>query len=163
MRQPHIRSDLPELGTDLSRDLSLHQLPRDQSDRLAHEILRPTITHLRNDIGNRHPSTIGHRGVSNRLTARTADEFGATVADPLNRAPTYPTLVTPLLPKRPPRSLLLLSTSSAPEREVALLFLRFAAVEEEAPVSVVERRDPGIDGFGNQRFRTHFRRSVDVV
>jgi hypothetical protein len=26
--------------------------------------------------------TLGHRGVSNRLTARTADEFGATLTDP---------------------------------------------------------------------------------
>ncbi|MGB0093762.1 MAG: hypothetical protein WBP81_14680, partial [Solirubrobacteraceae bacterium] len=50
--------------------------------RLAHEILKPTIHRLGDDIGNRHALNFGHRGVSIRLTAITADESGATVADP---------------------------------------------------------------------------------
>ncbi|MGB0096849.1 MAG: hypothetical protein WBP81_30455, partial [Solirubrobacteraceae bacterium] len=37
---------------------------------------------LGDDIGNRHALNFGHRGVSIRLTAITADEFRATVADP---------------------------------------------------------------------------------
>ena len=82
MRQPHIRRDLSQPGADLATDFALHQLAGDQRDRLTNEILKPTIHRLRDDIGNRHDLTIGHRGVSNRLTARTADEFGATVADP---------------------------------------------------------------------------------
>jgi hypothetical protein len=65
MRRPTIRRDLPQPGADLSPDLRLHQRPRDQRNRLAREILKPTIAHLRNDIGNRHPLNLGHRGVSN--------------------------------------------------------------------------------------------------
>ena len=83
----------------MAHDLALHQLASDQRHGLTNEILKPTITHLRNDISNRHPLTFGHRGVSNRLTAGTADEFGATVADPSRvGGATYATLVTPLLP-----------------------------------------------------------------
>ena len=72
MRHPRARRDLAEFRPNLRGDLRLHQLPRDQRDRLAHEILKPAITHLRNDIGNRHALTIGHRGVSNRLTAKNS-------------------------------------------------------------------------------------------
>ncbi len=82
MRHTRLRRDLAEPRADLITDLGLHQLARDQRNRLPHEILKPTIAHLRNDLGNRHALTFGHRGVSIRLAARTADEFGATVADP---------------------------------------------------------------------------------
>src|SRR5512142_2340419 len=64
MRQPRVGRDLAELRADLSTDLGLHQLTSDQHNRLADEILKPTIAHLRDDIGNRHPLTLGHRGVS---------------------------------------------------------------------------------------------------
>jgi hypothetical protein len=82
MRGADIGRDLAELRPDLRGDLRVHHLAGDQRDRLAHEILKPTIHRLGDDIGNRHALTFGHRGVSNRLTAGTADEFGATVADP---------------------------------------------------------------------------------
>jgi hypothetical protein len=68
VREPGLRRDLAELSTHLGRDLRLHQLPRHEDDRLAHDILKPPIPHLRNDIGNRHPLTFGHRGVSSRPT-----------------------------------------------------------------------------------------------
>ena len=88
MRGPRIRRNLAQLGADLAADLALHQLTGDQRDRLPDEILKPTIHRLGDDIGNRHALTFGHRGVSIRLTARTADEFGAAVADPLSGRPT---------------------------------------------------------------------------
>ena len=101
MRGPPLRRDLAEPSANLITDLGFHQLSGDQRDRLAHEILEPTIAHLRDDIGNHHAVTFGHRGVSPFVwTARTADEFGATVADPLSGS-TNPTLVTPLLPVQP--------------------------------------------------------------
>jgi hypothetical protein len=63
MRDPRLRGDLAELRADLRGHLSLHQLARDQHDRFTHGILKPTITDLCEDIGNRHP-LIDHRGVS---------------------------------------------------------------------------------------------------
>ena len=89
--------DLAEPGADLRRDLALHQLAGDQRDRLADEILKPTITHLRDDIGNRHALTFGHRGVSIRLTAEQPTS-SAPRWPTLSQRSTYPTLVTPLLP-----------------------------------------------------------------
>jgi hypothetical protein len=62
MRQPRLGRDLAELRADLGADLGLHQLAGDQRDRLAHEILEPTVAHLGDDIGNRHALTFGHRG-----------------------------------------------------------------------------------------------------
>jgi hypothetical protein len=64
MRHPRLRGNLSELRTNLRGDLGLHQLPRDQHDRVAHETLKPTIPNLRDDIGSRHPLTFDHRGVS---------------------------------------------------------------------------------------------------
>jgi hypothetical protein len=64
MCEPRLRRHLAQLGTDLSADLGLHQLPGDQLDRLPHEILKPAIANLRDDIGDRHALTFGHRGVS---------------------------------------------------------------------------------------------------
>jgi hypothetical protein len=84
MRDARLRRDLAQLSADLAADLTFHQLTRDQRHRLAHKILKLTIHRLRDDIANRHAVTFGHRGVSIRLTARTADEFGATVADPFS-------------------------------------------------------------------------------
>jgi hypothetical protein len=44
MRGPHIGRDLSQPGTDLSRDLALHQLAGDQDDRLTNESpSRPSI------------------------------------------------------------------------------------------------------------------------
>ena len=64
MRRAPLGRDLAELSTDLSRDLALHQLARDQHDRLPHEILKPAVAHLRHDISNRrHALTFDHRGV----------------------------------------------------------------------------------------------------
>jgi len=85
MRAPNLRRHLTQPSTNLSRDLALHQLASDQHDRFANEILKPTIHRLGDDIGNGHALTIGHRGVSIRLTAGTADEFGVTVADTYQR------------------------------------------------------------------------------
>ena len=82
MRDARPRRDLAPSSAHLSADLGLHHLAGDQRDRLAHEILKPTIHRLGDDMGIRHALTFGHRGVSIRLTAITADEFGATVADP---------------------------------------------------------------------------------
>jgi hypothetical protein len=64
LRDPGLRCDLAQLRADLSRNLGLHQLPGDQHDRLAHEILKAAIANLRDDISSRHPLTFGHRGVS---------------------------------------------------------------------------------------------------
>src|SRR5439155_14907079 len=85
MRQPPLGRDLAELRANLGADLRLHQLPGDQRDRLPDEILQPTIAHLRNDIGNRHALTIGHRGVS----------FTSTAVQPTSSAPRWPTLAGP--------------------------------------------------------------------
>jgi hypothetical protein len=63
-RDALLRRDLAQLGPDLRRDLGLHQLAGDQHDRFAHEILKPPIANLRDDISSRHPLTFGHRGVS---------------------------------------------------------------------------------------------------
>jgi hypothetical protein len=64
MRDPCLRGDLAELRSDLRGDLSLHQLAGDQHDRLPDEILKAPTANLRDDIGSRHPLTLGHRGVS---------------------------------------------------------------------------------------------------
>ena len=101
MRQPGSGATSPSSAPTSARDLRLHQLARDQRDRLTHEILKPTIAHLRNDIGNRHALTFGHRGVSNRLTAVNSRRVRRHGGRPSQRS-AYPALVTPLLPKRPP-------------------------------------------------------------
>src|SRR5439155_26843796 len=88
MRGAHLRRDLADRGADLLADLGLHQLAGDQRDRLAHEILKPTIAHLRDDIGNRHALTIGHRGVSQRRL----------LEQPTSSAPRWPTLAAVDLP-----------------------------------------------------------------
>ena len=89
MRQPHLGRDLPQLSTNLSADLGLHQLAGDQRDRLANEILKPTIHRLGDDIGNRHPLTFGHRGALLHVgLLEQPDEFGAAVADPRSGRPT---------------------------------------------------------------------------
>jgi hypothetical protein len=99
VREPVIRRHLAELGTDLRRDLRLHQLPGDQNDRLPHEILKPPITNLRDDIGSRHPLTLGHRGVSfSSDSVVEPTSISATVVG-TTQAP-----VTPLLPTRPSRA-----------------------------------------------------------
>jgi hypothetical protein len=79
MRDPRLRTNLAELGANLARDLRLHDLARDQRDRLAHEVLQPTVHRLGDDISNRHALPFGHRGVSFTSTAGTADEHDATV------------------------------------------------------------------------------------
>ena len=51
MRRSRLRRDLAELGTDLRQTRSLSiKGPGDQRHRLAHEILQPTIAHLRDDM-----------------------------------------------------------------------------------------------------------------
>jgi hypothetical protein len=64
MRDSLDRCDLAVARTDLTGDLSLHDLPRDQRDRLTNEIVKTPITHTRNDISNRHALLYDHRGVS---------------------------------------------------------------------------------------------------
>ena len=88
VRRPCLGRYLSQPGADLIADLGVHDLAGDQRDRLPDEILKPPITHLRNDIGNRHALTFGHRGVSIHVDCGTDDEFGATVADLAGRRPT---------------------------------------------------------------------------
>jgi hypothetical protein len=65
MRRPLIRRNLAELGADLSRDLRVHQLLRNQRDRFADEVLNTPVAHPRHNISNRrHALTFDHRGVS---------------------------------------------------------------------------------------------------
>ena len=65
MRRPRLRTDLTELSANLSRDLALHQLARDERHRLTHEIIQPTLAHRCDDISNRrHALNLDHRGVS---------------------------------------------------------------------------------------------------
>jgi hypothetical protein len=64
MRESLDRRDLSTAGADLTSDLGLHQLPRHERDRLPDEIVKTTITHLRDDISNRHALLYDHRGVS---------------------------------------------------------------------------------------------------
>src|ERR1700749_3711630 len=89
------------LGAHLARDLGLHQLAADQRDRLAHEILQPAIAHLRDNIGNRHPLTFGHRGAPSHRTAGT-DRRASTPrwAEPLRDA-SY-TTSTDMTPRQRP-------------------------------------------------------------
>src|SRR4051812_45301192 len=49
-------------GADLRRDLDLHQLARDQRDRLTHETAVLAREHIGNDISDRHPLRHGPRG-----------------------------------------------------------------------------------------------------
>ena len=88
MRQPRLGRDLAELRTDLSADLGFHQLTGNQRDRLPDEILKPTIAHLRDDIGNRHALTFGHRGVLLHVDCE----------QPTSSAPRWPTLAAVDLP-----------------------------------------------------------------
>src|ERR1700682_5737894 len=69
-----IRADLAELGADLDRHLGLHQLTRDQRDRVTHEITVLTGHHTRNDISSSYPSPFRHSGCpSSRLLVEPAE------------------------------------------------------------------------------------------
>ena len=107
MRQPPLGRDLAELRANLGADLRLHQLPGDQRDRLPDEILQPTIAHLRNDIGNRHALTIGHRGVS----------FTSTAVQPTSSAPRWPTLAGPRPTRRSLHHFYRRDRERSPDRE----------------------------------------------
>jgi hypothetical protein len=63
-------------GADLRRDLRLHQLARDQTDRLAQEIAGLTREYIGNDIGNGHAVTLGHRGAPFVDRLASNDESG---------------------------------------------------------------------------------------
>ena len=101
MRQPRLRRDLAELRADLSADLGLHQLARNERDRLADEILKPTIAHLGDDIGNRHALTFGHRGDLLHVDCTIQPTSSAPRWPTLGGASTYQASVTPLLPSHP--------------------------------------------------------------
>jgi hypothetical protein len=92
MRRALLGRDLTELRANLRRDLRAHQLTRDQRDRLAHGILKPTIPNLGNDIGNRHPLLFEHRGVSFSQLCGGANEHER------HGGRNHDALVTPLLP-----------------------------------------------------------------
>jgi len=62
MRHP-LGARLTVWGADLGGDLGLHQLTRDQRDRVAHEVAVLARHHLGDDIGSGHPLAFGHRGV----------------------------------------------------------------------------------------------------
>ena len=70
MRHPALGCDLAERGADLLADLGFHQLADDQRDRVPDEVLKPTIAHLRDDIGNRHALSFGRRVAGGNLTPR---------------------------------------------------------------------------------------------
>ena len=91
MRRPDVGRDLTELRADLRRDLALHQLAGDQRHRLTHEILKPTVAHLRDDIANRHALTFGHRGVLLHVDCE----------QPTSSAPRWPTLFSGRPTRRP--------------------------------------------------------------
>ena len=76
MRDPRLRRDLTQLGSDLRGDLRFHQLARDQHDRFAHEILQTTVANLHDDIGNPHPLTLGHRGAPSLGLREQTEELG---------------------------------------------------------------------------------------
>ena len=84
MCQPGLRHDLAKPSTNLRADLGFHQLAGDDRDRLPHEILKPPVADLRDDIGNRRhalnlrPSWCLH---SRRLRLQ-----------PTSSAPRWPTL-----------------------------------------------------------------------
>ena len=101
MCQPGLRHDLAKPSTNLRADLGFHQLAGDDRDRLPHEILKPPVADLRDDIGNRrHALTIGHRGVSIHVDCGNSRRVRRRDGRP-SRASTYQALVTPLLPTRP--------------------------------------------------------------
>ena len=90
MRRPGLRRDLAEPGADLGARsrASINSRATSATASRTKSSSRPSRV-LRDDIGNRrHALTFGHRGVSFTSTAVTADEFGATVADPRGPRPT---------------------------------------------------------------------------
>jgi len=97
--RPSLRAHLAASGADLSRDLRLHQLARDELDRLAQEVARLAGEHLGNDIGNGHAVVLGHRGAPfvDRLGRQPTSLEPAVAGLPSD----YRGAATPLLPTRP--------------------------------------------------------------
>ena len=81
-----IRCALTELGPDQLRDLHLHQLLDHPAKRLAHKVDVLVAHQLGDDLLDRHPLPLGHRGDSSRRTFSKSDDHehrgGRTYLDP---------------------------------------------------------------------------------
>jgi hypothetical protein len=64
MSEPLLRRPLPVGGANELRHLRLHQLLHDPSQRLAQEIEPILLQQVADDLLNRHPLRLGHRGDS---------------------------------------------------------------------------------------------------
>ena len=85
MGEPLLRGALAAVRADQLRHLRLHQLLHDPAQRLAQEVKPLALQQVADNLLNRHPLRLGHRGDSSRRRLGGLDEFERRGGRKLNR------------------------------------------------------------------------------